>query len=174
MRLHGKVWKFGEGLGATDIVPARYDKQGMSRQWEECAKHLVEDVAPGVAERIAPGDILVAGRGFGTGHAHYYSAAVMGSRAAGLSGFLVDGIGGLFQRAAIDFGVPAWVLPGITALVETGDELDIDLATGEARNLSTGVARRFNPVSPLILEILAAGGSEQWALRRVGALPAAA
>lgn len=171
MKLRGKVWKFADGIGAMDIVPARYDKQGMSRQWKECARHLFEDVAPGVAEQIAPGDILVAGTGFGTGHAHYYTAAIMGSVEAGLSAYLVEGIGGLFQRGSIDFGMPACVVPGITRLVEHGDELEVDLAVGHAVNVTSGATIDFEPVSPLILDILTAGGSRNWAMGRIGALP---
>lgn len=170
MKLAGTVWKFADGLGATDILPARYDKQGMSRQWDECAAHLFEDVAPGVAARIGKGDLLVAGNGFGAGHAHYYSAAIMGSMAAGLCAFLAEGIGGLFQRGSIDFGMPAWVVPGIAGLVADGERLEIDLAAGAARNFSTGASLAFAPVAPLILDILAAGGSQRWALGRVGAL----
>lgn len=170
MRLAGKVWKFADGLGATDILPVRYDKQGMSRRWDECGRHLFEDVAPGVAARIGEGDLLVAGKGFGAGHAHYYSAAIMGSMAAGLRAFLTEGIGGLFQRGSIDFGMPAWVIPGIVGLVEDGDRLDVDLSAGRARNESTGAVLTFAPVSPLILDILAAGGSRRWALGRVGAV----
>ena len=173
MRLEGRVWKFADGLGATDILPARYDKQGMSRLWGECATHLFEDVAPGFANQIGEGDLLVAGKNFGAGHAHYYSAAIMGSMAAGLRAYLVEGIGGLFQRGAIDFGMPAWVIPGIAGLVESGDRLAVDLAAGSARNASTGAALAFEPVSPLILDILVAGGSRPWALGRVGAPPQA-
>lgn len=169
MRLTGRVWKFADGLGATDILPTRYDKQGMSRQWDECARHLFEDVAPDVAARIGTGDLLVAGKGFGAGHAHYYSAAIMGSMAAGLRAFLAEGIGGLFQRGSIDFGMPAWMVPGIAGLVDDGERLDVDLAAGRAHNVSTGAALTFEPVSPLILDILAAGGSQRWALGRVGA-----
>ncbi len=172
MILSGHVWKLGENVGATDLLPARYDKQGMSRQWQECARHILEDARPDLAERIRPGDIVVAGTGFGAGHAHYYSAAVMGCRTAGVAAFLVDGIGGLFQRACIDFGMPAWAMMGISGFVSEGDELRIDLATGEAENRSTGGAARFKPVAPLILDILGAGGSEPWALRRVGAAAA--
>ena len=169
MILTGRVWKLGDNVGATDLLPARYDKQGMSRQWQECATHILEDARPGLADQVRAGDIVVAGEGFGAGHAHYYSAAVMGCRTAGIAGFLVDGIGGLFQRACIDFGMPAWTMMGIAAFVFEGDGLTIDLATGNAENLTTGRAERFAPVAPLILDILAAGGSEPWALRRVGA-----
>ncbi len=168
----GRVWKLGENVGATDLLPARYDKQGMSRQWAECAKHILEDARPGVAERLLPGDIFVAGEGFGSGHAHYYGAAVMGCKTAGVAAFLVDGIGGLFQRACIDFGMPAWTMKGIGAIVSDGDELHADLTTGEVRNLTTGIGATFPPVAPLILDILDAGGSEPWALRRVGAIAA--
>lgn len=167
MIVAGRVWKLGDGIGATDIVPARYDKQGMSKLWAECATHILEDVDPAIAASIRPGDLFVAGQSFGTGHAHYYSAAVMACRTAGIAGFLVDGISGLFQRASIDFGMPAWAFPGIAALVTQGDRLEVDLATGAARNLTTGAEARFPPVSPIIVDILAAGGSEPWALRRV-------
>lgn len=172
MILRGRVWTLAANVGATDLLPTRYDKQGMSRQWDECAKHVLEDARPGVADSIAHGDIVVAGTNFGAGHAHYYSAAVMGCRTAGIAAFLVDGIGGLFQRACIDFGMPAWAMPGISAFVEEGSELRIDLATGEGLNLTTGATARFNPVAPLILDILGAGGSGPWALGRVAAAAA--
>ena len=172
MILGGRVWRLGDNVGATDLLPARYDKQGMSRQWDECAKHILEDARPGLAERVGRGDIIVAGENFGAGHAHYYSAAVMGCRTAGIAAFLVDSIGGLFQRACIDFGMPAWPMPGLAGLVAEGDELRIDLATGDARNLTTGAAMRVPPIAPLILDILSAGGSGPWALRRVGAVAA--
>lgn len=169
MILAGRLWKLGHNVGATDLLPARYDKQGMSRQWAECAKHILEDGRPAFAEEVAPGDIVVAGEGFGSGHAHYYSAAVMGFKTAGVAAFLVDGIGGLFQRACIDFGMPAWPMKGIAAFVTEGDRLRIDLATGDAENLTTGTVASFAPVAPLILDILNAGGSTPWALRRVSA-----
>lgn len=172
MIVTGRVWKLGANVGATDLLPARHDKLGMSHQWAECAKHIFEDVRPGLVEQVRPGDIVIAGEGFGAGHAHYYSAAVMGCKAAGIAAFLVDGIGGLFQRACIDFGMPAWPMKGIGAFVEEGEELRVDLTTGDAANLSTGASARFAPVAPLILEILDAGGSEPWALRRVGAVAA--
>lgn len=168
MILRGRVWKFGNELGATDLVSAEYDKFGMSRQWGECAKHLLEDLDPEFPTKVGKGDILVAGRNLGAGHAHYYTAAIMGAHTAGISVLLGESMGGLFQRAAIDLGVPAWAVPDISSLVETGDDLEINLSSGEAMNRSTGASARFDPVSPIILDILDAGGSTNWALRRIG------
>ena len=82
MIVQGKVWKFGDDLRATDIVSERYDEFSMSKQYAECAKHLLEDVEPRFASEMRPGDIIVAGRNFGAGHAHYYRGAIMGMKHA--------------------------------------------------------------------------------------------
>jgi 3-isopropylmalate/(R)-2-methylmalate dehydratase small subunit len=165
----GRVWSLGDGVRATDLVSAQYDRLGMSGQWGECAKHLLEELRPGLAGAMSSGDLLVGGSGFGGGHAHYYMAAVMGVRTAGFGAILVDSVNGLFQRAAIDFGLLVWDLPGISRLVAEGDVLSADLEAGRAENLSTGAALEFAPLSPIVLDILAAGGTAPWALKRVGA-----
>lgn len=169
MILDGRVWKIGDNVGATDLVPSRYDKAGMKRDWDECGRHLLEDVDPLIAGEVAPGDILVAGTNLGNGHAHYYMAAIKGASASGLSGLLAESVNTLFLRAAIDAGVTAWGVPGLWAFVETGDQLHFDLRTGIARNLRAGTEQKFPPISEVILSILDAGSSRNWALRSVGA-----
>lgn len=169
MIIHGVVWKYGDDVGATDIVPARHDKAGMQRDWEECSKHLLEDLDPTFAGAVQRGDVIVGGSQLGAGHAHYYMAAIMGSYTAGISALLADSVAALFFRAAIDAGVAAWSYPGISEFVSTGDRLHLDLRTGHAENRTTGATREFGPVSPIVLDILNAGGADAWALRRVGA-----
>jgi 3-isopropylmalate/(R)-2-methylmalate dehydratase small subunit len=169
MILSGRVWKYGDGIGATDLVSARYDKEGMRRQWDECAKHVLEDIDPAFATKVQEGDLLVAGSDLGAGHAHYYEAAVMGSAATGLRALLAESVNALFFRAAIDAGVTTWAFPGLSELVETGHLLEIDMTSGAAKNFTTGATMQLEPVSPIVLDILDAGGSKNWALRRVGA-----
>jgi len=167
MILSGRVWKIGDDISTTDLVSARYDKEGMNKQWDECAKHILEDIDPSIAPAIKKGDIIVAGENFGNGHAHYYGAAINGSWAAGVSALLAESINTLFLRAAIDAGVPAWPFKGLASFVENGDILEINFKTGEAKNLTSGSKMNFKPVSEIILDILAAGGSDNWALQRV-------
>ena len=174
MKLDGKAWVFGDGLGATDIVSSRYDKAGMSHDWAECRKHLMEDVDPAFSAAVAPGDIVIAGDNLGRGHAHYYTAAVMACKEAGIAALLCEGVNALFQRGAIDQGFLTWAFPGIASFATSGDRIEIDLATGRATNHGKGTTRMFAPVSPLILDIVGAGGSLDWALGRVGAPSAAA
>ncbi|MFE2179228.1 hypothetical protein [Streptomyces sp. NPDC059455] len=169
MILDGRVWRYGDNIKATDLVSPRYDKEGMQRQWDECAKHLLEDIDPAMAGAVQAGDILVAGENLGAGHAHYYMAAIMGSSASGLGALLAESVNALFLRAAIDAGVAAWGLPGLSEFVETGDHLHLDLRTGVAKNVTQGTEKQFPAVSDVILQILDAKGSRNWALRSVGA-----
>lgn len=174
MILSGRVWKLGDDVGATDIVSPLYDSLGMSRKWAECAKHLLEELRPEMVAEVRPGDIIVAGKNLGVGHAHYYSTAIMAAKTAGIAGMFGQSVSGLFQRAAIDFGVPMWPLPELSAITSDGDRLEIDLATGAVKNHTTGREASVPPFSPILLDILGAGGSEPWALRRVGYQPAQA
>lgn len=167
MKLSGRTWKFGDELGATDLVSSKYDKLGMSHKWDECAKHVLDTIDPDFVGKIQPGDLIVAGTQLGAGHAHYYMAAIMGCKHAGLGGMLAESVNTLFQRAGIDEGYPIWALPGIGTLVNDGDHLEMDLATGVATNTTTGETRQFRPVPDLIMEILNAGSALDWALTKV-------
>jgi 3-isopropylmalate/(R)-2-methylmalate dehydratase small subunit len=167
MILNGRVWKYGDDLGATDLVSAKYDNHGMSREWDKCAEHLLEEIDPRFASQVQSGDLIVAGQNLGAGHAHYYMAAIMGSAAAGVGALLGESVSALFFRAAIDAGVTAWAFPGIHDFADDGDRIEIDLVTGAATNHTQNTKRTFPPVSPIVREILDAGGSEPWALRKV-------
>ena len=168
MKLHGHVWKFGDGLRALDIVPPDYDELGMAYEWQACAKHLFEQIEPRFAQEMRAGDIVIAGEGLGAGHAHYYMAAIMASKVGGVGAMLCESVNTLFQRAAIDQGFPVWSMPGIHAFVSQGDMLEIDLVSGDAHNRTTGQSAAFTPISSLILDIVAADGSLNWAMQRVG------
>jgi 3-isopropylmalate/(R)-2-methylmalate dehydratase small subunit len=167
VRFEGNVWKVGDRVSATDLVPSRYDEQGMSKRWDECAEHFLEDLQPTVATKIEPGDLLVGGHGFGAGHAHYYLTAIMGAATAGIRAVLAESVGALYLRASIDAGQPIWAVPGITSLVEQGHRLRVDLRNGTAWNLTTATEMSFAPVSPIVVDILQAGGSSAWAHARV-------
>ena len=62
-------------------------------------------------------------------------------------------------RNAINAGLPFLSgCAGVTGEVETGDELEVDFRTGEFRNLTRGLARRFRPLDARLRAIIEAGG----------------
>lgn len=167
--IRGRAWVVGDRVSVTDLVPARYDKAGMSRDWVECSRHVLEDKLPGASDLIESGDILIGGTDFGVGHAHYYMTAIMGCVTAGFSAMFADSVNTLFLRAAVDAGVTVWAFPGLSDHIHQGDQLAVDLETGTVQNLTSDSTLQFGAVSPIVLEILRAGGSEPWALNSVRA-----
>jgi 3-isopropylmalate/(R)-2-methylmalate dehydratase small subunit len=63
-------------------------------------------------------------------------------------------------RRAVAIGLP--VLTGCTgaaAFVKSGDEIEVDFATGTARNLTAGTEKQFAPMPPILRDVVANGGS---------------
>jgi 3-isopropylmalate/(R)-2-methylmalate dehydratase small subunit len=162
----GRVWKLGVAVKATDLLPAAYDKAALRGEAEECAPHVLEAMRPEFQALHQPGDLIVGGPEFGVGHAHYFRGAIIACRAAGVSALIADKVSGMFLRSAIDEGFPAWSFSGISAFVDDGDRLEIDFASGVAVNHSRDASQSFPAVNPIILDILTAGSSLQWALAR--------
>ncbi|MEJ6479778.1 MAG: hypothetical protein QNL92_13985 [Octadecabacter sp.] len=166
MKLTGRVWKLGDDVGATDLLPAAYDKSASRGEWDDCIPHVLEGLRPDFREGCKPGDLIVGGRNLGAGHAHYHRGGVLGSKAAGIGALLGDSINGLFFRSAIDEGYPAWPIKGLADFVEDGDNIEVDLATGSVRNLTQCTNMDFKPCDKVILDILAAGSTMNWSIQR--------
>jgi 3-isopropylmalate/(R)-2-methylmalate dehydratase small subunit len=84
------------------------------------------------AQRVQPGDIVVAGKNFGAGSSR--QQAVDCFRALGIAAIVAGSFGAIYKRNAINSGLPIISLPDLTARVgefETGGELAIDFETGQ-------------------------------------------
>ncbi len=64
MKAKGKAWRFGDDVNTDEIIPARYLN---TFDPDELAMHCMEDADPEFMKKIAPGDIIVAGKNFGCG-----------------------------------------------------------------------------------------------------------
>jgi len=120
---------------------------------QEMKKHAMEFV-PGFekfSREIKPGDIIVAGKNFGTGSSREH--AVVCLKENGVSCVIADSFARIFYRNAINLGFPLLECPGISGIVKTGDILEIDILSGEVRNLSISRSLKGHPLSGLELEI---------------------
>jgi 3-isopropylmalate/(R)-2-methylmalate dehydratase small subunit len=151
MKISGKVWKFGDDIN-TDLI---FPHAAFRVSPEEQTKLVFSDNRPGWSALAKPGDILVAGKSFGTGSSRPGAALL---KRLGLGGMLADSINGLFFRNCIGYGFPALQCEGVSALFDEGDVAAFDLLTGNVENLTTGAAIRCAPISESMIETLAAGG----------------
>jgi 3-isopropylmalate dehydratase small subunit len=162
MILKGKAWKFGADVDTDLIIPARYlntsDPKGL-------AKHCMEDADPAFAGKVSSGDLIVAGNNFGCGSSREHAPIAI--KAAGVSCVVAASFARIFYRNAFNLGLPILESPEAAEAVKTGDELEVDLATGKITNLSQDRTYQARPVPPFMQELLAAGGLMPYVMKRL-------
>lgn len=167
MILEGRTWRYDQQVRATDLIPARYDYIKLT-DWSECSTHVLEDLDPGFRENMQLGDLIVGGRGFGAGHAHYFQQAFEGPRWLGVGGYLAESFDPIFMVSAIGAGMPCWTVPGILDFVSMGDRVKCDMAIGTIENLTAGTTGTYRAVAQEVIEVLEAGGLEPLTIRKLG------
>ena len=154
MIIKGRVWVFGDEIN-TDLI---FPHSAFRVSPEEQVKLVFSDNRPGWSEQVQKGDILIAGKNFGTGSSRPGAALL---RRIGLAGMAADSINGLFYRNCIGYGFPALQCPGVGAMFREGDTAAIDLEEGSIRNERTGEVRSGSKISSAMAEMLEAGGIEE-------------
>ena len=152
MRFCGKCWKFGDNIPTDQIV--RADRVLLSIP--EMAKHVLENYNPDFPKQVKPGDILVAGKHFGQSSGR--AVAPKAIKATGVGCVVVEYASRLFYRNAFEVGLPLLECPGITASVNDGDILSVDITNGKIEDETTGEQFQAKPVDPFLMEMLEAGG----------------
>jgi 3-isopropylmalate/(R)-2-methylmalate dehydratase small subunit len=158
MIIKGKVWLFGDEIN-TDLI---FPHTAFQAPQEEQVKYVFSDNRPGWAEQVAQGDIIVAGKNFGTGSSR--PGAVL-LRRLGLGGMIAESYNGLFFRNCISYGFAAMQCTGITGMFKEGDIALIDLLSGSVANERTGEKRVGTPLSQSVVDIISAGGIEELLLK---------
>jgi 3-isopropylmalate/(R)-2-methylmalate dehydratase small subunit len=153
MKIRGKVWRFGDDVDTDAIIPARYLN---TTDPQELARHCMEDVDVEFVRQVKPGDIIVAGKNFGCGSSREHAPLCI--KAAGVSCVIAAGFARIFYRNAFNIGLPILESPEATAASRQGDELEVDLGTGEIRNLTQGTTFTAQPIPPFMQELIRDGG----------------
>ena len=149
--MRGKVWKFGDSVDTDVISPGQ-----RAPTYDELKKITMDAYRPEFAREVRPGDILVAGKNFGYGSHREGANSVL--RDVGIQAVVADSIARLFFRIGISFGIPTFAAPGVSALVEDGEEIEIDYTAGVVRNPRTGKEIPLAKYPPAIEKIFNAGG----------------
>jgi 3-isopropylmalate dehydratase small subunit len=153
MKVKGKVWKFGDDVDTDAIIPARYLN---TSDPQELAQHCMEDADASFAGQVQPGDIIIAGKNFGCGSSREH--APLAIKAAGASCVIAGGFARIFYRNAFNIGLPILESPEAAKGSQPGDELEVDLDTGEVRNLTRNTTFTAQPIPPFMQELIKDGG----------------
>ena len=161
--MRGHVHLFGNDVNTDEIIPARYLN---SIDPALLAKHCMEDADPEFIKKAQVGDLIVAGENFGCGSSREHAPIAL--KAAGVACVVAKSFARIFFRNAINIGLPIVTCPEAAADARSGHELEIDLAKGELKNLTTGRTFTFPPFTPELQAIIAAGGLMPFVKTRVG------
>lgn len=164
MQIEGRVWIFGDEINTDLIFP--HHALGLAPK-EQCLLCMADN-RPGWAEQVQPGDILVAGKNFGTGSSRP-GAAIL--KRLGLAGMIAESFNGLFYRNCIGYGFAAMTVPDCLSIFSEGDIAEINYLAGTVKNKTTGQEIAGRPLSPEMVENIQAGGIEG-ALIKKGFIPA--
>ncbi len=152
MMLTGRAFKFGDSISTDHIVPGRLAH--LRSNLPELAKHVLEDADPEFAQKVSPGDFVVAGKNFGMGSSREHAPIVL--KMAGVSAVLATSCARIFFRNAINIGLPVLICD--TEKIDDGASLEVDLPGGTIHNLSNGARLTFGKIPPAMLSILEEGG----------------
>lgn len=152
MEIRGQCWKFGDNVPTDQIVTS--DRALLSL--EEMAQHVLENLNPDFPKAVQRGDILVGGKHFGQSSGR--AVAPKALQATGLGAIVVEYAARLFYRNCFEIGLPLLECPGITAAVEEGDVLSIDMVTGVVQDETRGISLQANAADPFLMRMLESGG----------------
>ncbi len=164
--LRGRAWRFGDNVDTDQIIPAKYAIHSLDEQ--RLGQHAMEGVPGsegGWSQRIARGDIMVAGSNFGCGSSR--EIAPVAIRGAGISCVIADSFARIFFRNSINLGYPILQSPEAAEAIEEGDELEVDLQEGVIRNFTRGDEYRAEPFPEFMTELMNMGGLVPWVRKRL-------
>lgn len=138
------VYRYGDNVDTDTILPGRYLTL---RRPEELAGHCMEGLDPDFVRRVKAGDIIVAGRNFGSGSSREHAPIAI--RAAGISCVVATSFARIFYRNAINIGLPVFECPELVAAVSSGDHVDVDLVEGA---FTVGARRFETPPLPAVIQ----------------------
>jgi 3-isopropylmalate dehydratase small subunit len=148
-----KAWTFGENMNTDEIIPGRYN---ITIDPLELAKNVFCEVKPEYANNVRPGDVIVAGQNFGCGSSREHAPiAIKGSR---VKCVIAASFARIFFRNAINIGLPILECPEAAGEISEGDEVHVNLATGEIFNRTNGQQYQARPLPEFVLKIAEAGG----------------
>jgi 3-isopropylmalate/(R)-2-methylmalate dehydratase small subunit len=182
--IEGKAYVLGDNIDTDQIIPAEYltYNPAIPAEYKMFGKFALSGVPAGGAglpkghvpfhgpedEYVSPYRIIVGGKNFGCGSSREHAPIALA--AAGIQCVVAEFYARIFYRNAVNgaYLVPVECEQRLIDQICTGDELRIDLASGELTNKTTGDKWKLRPLGE-VAPIIEAGGIFDYA-KQVGML----
>jgi 3-isopropylmalate/(R)-2-methylmalate dehydratase small subunit len=145
-----RAFVFGNDIDTDALAPGQYMGGGI----EVLAQHCLEAVDPDFASTVKPGDVIVAGKNFGMGSSREQAAQAL--KYLGVAGIVARSFAGIFQRNAINLGLPVFVGGEKIAAIEAGGSVELDIRNSRLTTESGAID--LEPLPDFLIEMIADGG----------------
>ena len=153
MKAKGHVFKYGDNVDTDVIIPARYLNSFAA---QELATHAMVDIDPEFAQKVQPGDLIVANKNFGCGSSREHAPIAI--KAAGVSCVIAETFARIFYRNAINIGLPIIECPEASKGIEDGDDVEVDFDSGMIYNRTKGTEFKGQAFPEFMQKIIKAEG----------------
>jgi 3-isopropylmalate/(R)-2-methylmalate dehydratase small subunit len=117
---------------------------------------MIEVKLKDFVNKVAPGDIMVAGSNFGCGSSREHAPIAI--KESGISLVIAKSFARIFYRNSINIGLAILECPEASENIKDGDKIEADLDNGIIYNRTTGESFKTNPFPEFIQKIIANGG----------------
>lgn len=145
-----RVWRLGAEVDTDALAPGAWMQHGV----EVIAQHCLETLRPEFASGVQPGDVIVAGPGFGIGSSREQAAAAL--RHLGVAAVIAPSFAGLFFRNAFNLGLLLITCRACEAIQE-GERIAFDARAGTVTRAG-GQVLPAEPIPGFLLAMVEAGG----------------
>jgi 3-isopropylmalate/(R)-2-methylmalate dehydratase small subunit len=147
-----RVWRYGDDINTDMLFPGKYTYT--CSKPDEIKPHLLEDLDPEFAGKVAKGDVVLAGKNFGCGSSR--EQPVVGLKAVGVAAIVAKSFARIFYRSAINQGLLLVECPQAVDAYTAGVPVELSPEAGMIR--VGGKEYSFPKLPPEILAICQAGG----------------
>jgi 3-isopropylmalate dehydratase small subunit len=154
--VQGRVWLIDKDNVDTDMI--YHNRHLAITELNEMGQYTFGNLNgyEDFAKRAKPGDIVVAGKNFGAGSSR--QQAVDCFKSLGINAILAESFGAIYQRNAINAGMPVLTSDVVHSDLHDGDEIKVNFCTGEIFVVSSGEVLNARPFSDVQMAIYKRGG----------------
>ncbi len=157
IEVEGRVWAINRDNIDTDMI--YHNKYLSVTDIHEMGQYTFDNLEgyEDFAQKAQPGDIVIAGKNFGSGSSR--QQAVDCFKSLGVQAILAESFGAIYERNAINAAFPILMYDSLAELgLQTGDTIQVNFKTGALTNTKNEQTIRVEPFSEVQMEIYQNGG----------------
>ena len=154
--VRSRLQRFGDHVDTDAIIPGEFCHL---TRLEEIGAHAFQHVRPEFVSRVKEGRrIIVAGEGWGSGSSREH--AVWALIGAGVEAVVAKSFAFIHKRNLVNEALPYLVVldEAFYALAQEGEELELDVISGEVRHVASGRVFQAQRPSPIVRALQLEGG----------------